>query len=282
MDAPVGHVLFLSDLRYDIRSSCGHVSAYLEQHWQAAQTPTIDTRRTHRVDVCDGDRARIDIDAETAWLFEDEEHAEAFELLLYRRTLADHEGRFSVFHAAAVADDEHVLVFCGPSGAGKSSLALAAVRRGHQYFTDEFFVTDGHDVWGWPRALRFDPPTPDAALPPWLADLDIDPCNADNPTSARFRIVPPDLRSPSARPVRSVHFVAIEHGAQTTITPMQPLQALQHWHEASFFEPPAPLGSLCGAGRCWRASWRTPDELLDALELTLKRTQAPCSLGGRT
>jgi hypothetical protein len=191
-----------------------------------------------------------------------------FEQWLYRVALARHRRRFCVFHAAALVSDDATVVFSGPSGAGKSSLALAAVRRGWKYFSDEFVVTDGELLWGWPRAIRFDPPEPGARRPDYLVDLDED----GNAVTSAQDAAPPYFAVPEhglqrvACPAREVRFVSIAHASQTSLAPVPTGVGLKYWTEASFFRPALSFGALVGEDRAWRASWRNPDELLDSIE----------------
>lgn len=83
--------------------------------------------------------------------------------------LADHCDRYGVFHGGAVVSKGIAWVLCGPSNAGKSSLSVAALKRGYQYYTDEFVITDGEAVWGWPRTPQFGAlPGVSEALPAWM------------------------------------------------------------------------------------------------------------------
>lgn len=173
-----------------------------------------------------------------------------------------------VFHAAALVLHGTTVVFSGPSGAGKSSLALAAVRRGWKYFSDEFVVTDGKSIWGWPRAIRFDPPTPGSRRPDYLVSLDGD----EDAVRSAPHAAPPYFAVPHRVLQRvpcsaaNVHFVGIEPGAQTTLSPVSTGIGLKYWTEAAFFEPTVSFGRLVGADRAWRASWCQPDELIDLIE----------------
>lgn len=211
---------------------------------------------------------RILVDGEPVWTSSViEDLVYGFEHWLYRAALAQHRGRLMVFHAAALVTDRSTFVFAGPSGAGKSSLALTGVRRGWKYFSDEFVVTDGRHVWGWPRAIRFDPTVPDAPCPDYLVDLDTDRDALESPEDLPppYYAVSGNALQPSARSAREVHFVRIERGLETTLAPMPASVGLKHWTEAAFFEPTISLGALVGEGRTWRASWRHPEELIDLI-----------------
>ena len=156
--------MFLSGLRVGVQSSCANTSDYIRRHWAGAKWPIVEADASCRIEVLSSDSPRIFVDGDLVWSGgAAEELVAGFELLLYRIALARHKGRSAVFHAAGLVSDGATFVFSGPSGAGKSSLALAAVRRGWKYFSDEFVVTDGERLWGWPRAIRFDPPEPGAA-----------------------------------------------------------------------------------------------------------------------
>jgi len=67
-------------------------------------------------------------------------------------------------HAAALQQEDGVLLLCGESGSGKSSLAWALTRRGFKYLSDELAPVDidGIRVLPFPRALRLkeEPPPP--------------------------------------------------------------------------------------------------------------------------
>jgi hypothetical protein len=217
--------------------------------------------------IADGS-PRIVVDGEVVWAGGVVEDLVAgFEQWLYRAALEQHQGRFGVFHAAALVSDGATVVFSGPSGAGKSSLALAAVRRGWKYFSDEFVVTDGQRVWGWPRAIRFDPTEPGTPCPDYLRDLDTD----DDAVESQQDVAPPyyavagDALQRAACSAREVRFVSVERGTHTTLSHVSTSVGLKYWTEAAFFEPTMSLGSLVGLGRTWRASWRHPEELIDMI-----------------
>lgn len=262
------HEIFLSGLRVGVRSSCARTNRYLRRHWAAATLPIVEPDAECEIEVLAESYPRIVVDGEVLWsdgVVED--LVAGFEQWLYRLALARHKRRFAVFHAAALVSDRRTVVFSGPSGAGKSSLALAAVRRGWKYFSDEFVVCDGRRLWGWPRAIRFDPPEPGAQRPDYLRGLDQDDDAVESPQDAApYYAVPGEALQRVACSARDVHFVGIERGAQTSLSPVSAAIGLKYWTEASFFEPSIPLGSLVGADRAWRASWRHPDELVDLIE----------------
>ena len=262
------HEIFLSGVRFDIRSSCARTNRFLRRHWTGATQPIVQHESTCEIEVFADESPRIVVDGDVLWSDGAVEYLVAgFEEWLYRLALARHKRRFVVFHAAALVCDGRTFVFAGPSGAGKSSLALAAVRRGWKYFSDEFVVTDGARVWGWPRAIRFDPPKRGTRPPDYLRGLDVDGDSVELPEDAPpyYAVEKPALQQ-LACDAGDAHFVGIERGGQTTLTPLSTTAGLTGWTEASFFEPAISLGSLVGTKRAWQASWRRPDELIDMIE----------------
>lgn len=265
------HEIFLSGLHVSIRSSCSRTNRYIRRHWSAAASPIIPPDSKCDIEVIADESPRISLDGEIVWADDDAESLVAgFEERLYRLALARHKRRLSVFHAAAVVSDEATVVFSGPSGAGKSSLALAAVRRGWRYFSDEFVVTDGLRVWGWPRAIRFDAPEAGVRTPDYLEGLDRDEdALVSEPNRAPpYYLVPDHALQRTTCPARDVRFIRIEPGETTELTRVSTSVGLAHWTEASFFEPPMSLGALVGLDRTWHASWHHPDALIDLLEIS--------------
>ena len=265
------HEIFLSGLRVSVRSSCTKTSSYLRRHWAAATWPLVQPCATCEVEVISDALPRIVVAGEVVWSGGGaEDLAGGFEQLLYRIALARHKRQFAVFHAAALVSSGAAFVFAGPSGSGKSSLALTAVRRGWTYFSDEFVVTDGRQVWGWPRAIRFDPPKPGARCPDYLIGLDDDNDASESSGDTVTPYYPVGAAALQLDPcdARDVHFVRIERAKRTSLEPLSPTAGLKHLTEASFFEPTISLGALVGPGRTWEASWRHPDELIDLIERT--------------
>ena len=266
------HEIFLSGLRVRVRSSCTRTNRYLRRHWSAAKSPIVRPEAACDIEViASDDSPRIVLDGEVVWSDDEAEDLVAgFEDRLYRVALARHKSRFAVFHAAALVSDGSTVVFSGPSGAGKSSLALAAVRRGWRYFSDEFVVTDGQLVWGWPRAIRFDPSESGARRPDYLDGLDIDDdAMASHPHDASpYYAIPGHALQRAPSSAHDVRFVRIERGEKTAMAPVSTGVGLKYWTEAAFFMPTMSLGALVGADRSCRASWRHPDELIDLLERT--------------
>jgi len=265
------HEIFLSGLRVRVQSCCTRTNRYLERHWSAAKLPMLPTEASCDIEVIADASPRILVDGEVVWeggIVED--LVAGFEHWLYRVALAKHRGQFGVFHGAALVSDVATVVFSGPSGAGKSSLALAAVRRGWRYFSDEFVVTDGQRVWGWPRAIRFDPTEPGTPCPDYLVGLDTDQdaVESQEDLAPPYYAVSGDALQRVACPAREVRFVSVERGTDTTLSQVSTSVGLKYWTEAAFFEPPMSLGALVGVGRTWRASWRHPEELIDLIATT--------------
>ena len=265
------HEIFLSGLRVRVRSSCTRTNRYLQRHWSAAKVPILQPEARCDIEVIADVSPRIVLDGEVVWadgIVED--LVAGFEQWLYRAALAQHRGRLGVFHAAALVSDGTTVVFSGPSGAGKSSLALAAVRRGWKYFSDEFVVTDGQRVWGWPRAIRFDPPEPGAPCPDYLVGLDNDhdAVESQRDPAPPYYAVSDSALQRVASSAHEVRFVRVERGADTTLARVPTTVGLKYWTEAAFFEPTMSLGALVGLDRTWRASWRHPEELIDLIAAT--------------
>jgi len=71
--------------------------------------------------------------------------------------------RLRLVHASALAlpdrtGGDRALVFCGLNGVGKSTLAAFLARQpGYRFMTDNFLLTDGSAVYGFPEVLRLDP-----------------------------------------------------------------------------------------------------------------------------
>lgn len=265
------HEIFLSGLRVRVQSCCTRTNRYLQRHWSAAKLPMLPTETSCDIEVIADASPRIVVDGDVVWaggVVED--LVSGFEQWLYRAALAQHEGRLEVFHAAALVSDGATFVFSGPSGAGKSSLALAAVRHGWKYFSDEFVVTDGERVWGWPRAIRFDPTERGTPCPDYLVELDTDPDAMESPQDVAppYYAVSGNALQRVACSAREVHFVSVERGPDTTLSNVSTAVGLKYWTEAAFFGPTMSLGALVGAGRTWRASWRHPEELIDLIATT--------------
>jgi hypothetical protein len=143
------------------------------------------------------------------------EDALVIELQLLRRDL------FFV-HAAAMQQDQGVVLLSGESGSGKSSLAWALSRRGFRYFSDELapIDVDGMIVWPFPRALRLkaEPPQPDG-LPSTFLDTEEAFC-------IPAELLPGGIgKTPS--PVSTVFFLQRPQPTpHPTVTPLSPAKAV--------------------------------------------------------
>lgn len=270
------HTLFFSDARLELECDCDALNDAIEKDWGAAQHPMLRTTKTHRLGVHATDTLTLNFDDECVWREPlDGAPADAFEWVLYRRMFAEHHPRFGVFHGAAVVSNEVAWLFCGPSGAGKSSLSVAASRRGYDYYSDEFVVTDGSAIWGWPRTPHFDPPSSSSdALPSWLVGIGAPDEHGTYRQPVRREQV---ARAPTL--AGRVQVVLVERGPMTELAPVASRTALQALSEAAFFESSVPLGALVAPSRTWRGVWRHPEELLDALERVISAPVHAPALG---
>ncbi|MGB5809403.1 MAG: hypothetical protein WBG86_02660, partial [Polyangiales bacterium] len=271
--ALTAHTLHFSDVRLQVECNSEPINDVIVRDWGAATHAFVGTMRGHHVRVHVGENElEVTFDEEQVWRqAPGESLTDAFELILYRRMLADHGDRYGVFHGAAVVSNGTAWVLCGPSNAGKSSLSVAALKRGYQYYTDEFVVTDGKAIWGWPRTPQFGAlPGASPTLPMWLTET-----SPPDAHGTRREIMKRGQVACAATPAEHVHFVAVAQGASTRLQPSSSMTALRQWSEAAFFEPPVSLGKLVGMGQTWEAEWRHPDELLDALELASRVRPSP-------
>lgn len=257
------HTLYFSDVRIELQCNSVRISDWVERRWRGARQSMLPMRGSFRVDVQAERSLRI--------VFEDELLCDVpvgptpenlFEVYLYRSMLAEHGRRFGVFHGGAVVSNGTPWVFCGPSGAGKSALVTAALRRGYCYFTDEFIVTDGKHLWGWPRTPEVDVHSrPATTHVDWLRFFE----RVDEHGTAAYPLRPTQVaQAPASADL--VRFVHLSPGGATRIQALSAPETLRHWHEAAFHDSPVDLGALAGRGRTWTATWRDPDELLDRLE----------------
>src|SRR5262245_18578785 len=143
MAAPL--TLFISDVAVEIEiaSELDEVRAALAEAWAGCQRPLLAPARSARfaalasaggyaVRGLAGAVRAVELREDVLPLLERELYA----------AMADWHAARVVLHAACVARGERAVLLMGRSGAGKSSLALEAVRRGFQYFSDELTVTD--------------------------------------------------------------------------------------------------------------------------------------------
>lgn len=262
--------LFISDVQVEIATDLADVRDALAVVWNACAQPLLPPVRTARFEArADAGRYLVRGEGTERSVELREDVLPVVEGALYAALPGWHEGR-ALLHAACVQRGAIALVLAGRSGAGKSSLALEALRRGFDYFSDELTVTDGARLWGVPRAVQFEPTDGARALPPWLRDVSLEPYRLRLHGGALGRLplhVPPPARI-AREPVaaRSARIVAIERGATTDLRPLEPLPALSLLHEAAFRAPPVDLGALIGRGRAALLRWHEPGPALDALE----------------
>ena len=266
----VALTLFISDVQVEIATDLDDVRDALSTVWSACARPLLPPARTARFEaraeaggyLVRGEGAERLVDLR-------EDVLPVVEGALYAALPAWHEGR-ALLHAACVRRGASALVLAGRSGAGKSSLALEALRRGFDYFSDELTVSDGARLWGVPRAVQFEPTDGTRPLPAWLHDVTLEPYRLRLHSGALGRLplhVPLPgrfAREPVA--ARFARVVAIERAATTDLRPLDPLSALSLLHEAAFRPPQVDLGALTGAGRAAFLRWHEPGAAIDALE----------------
>jgi hypothetical protein len=131
---------------------------------------------------------------------------------LFHPTLAHllaHRGRY-VLHAAAVVYDDDAILVLGDTGRGKSTVAMAALRAGHEVLGDDLVVLvpldDGsYELIGVPRPM---------AVPGDVAATGGGSAVAGDP---RSRVeIPPATLSTAGYPLRSV--VVSDHAARSEAT----------------------------------------------------------------
>ena len=268
------HAIHLSDTRWNIISTSEMTLRFIRRHFRAAASPFRNVTNRHSIVIDSSpNHAHITIDDEIWWDGNDpNELVNAFELVLHRWLLRNHRNRFGVFHASAVTNGRSTIVFSGPSGAGKSTLALSAVRNGYRYYTDEFVITDGQNLWGWPRAIRFDAITSDSICPAYLSSLQRESVWCTESQDAYVPYYPPSVEECASQPAKAedVHFVHIERGESNTLRAMNTTEALKHLSEAAFFEPPVNLGALVGPKRVWCGQWTEPASFIELLNNMLE------------
>ncbi len=138
-----------------------------------------------------------------------------------------------LLHAGGVASrDGRAVVLPGASGAGKSTLTAALLGRGFHYLSDEAIAIDGRAISeGYPKPLSID----DGAWPvlPHLAPGSDDPIAQY--VSRQWHIRASRL-APVTRtgPVVALIFPNYEPGAQSTLRPLSPAEALVQTASATF------------------------------------------------
>ena len=265
--------LFISDVQVEIATDLDDLRAAFAAVWQGCSRPMLPPARVARFEaiaVGDGFVVRGEGAQRAVELREDV--LPVLESLLYAALRGWHEGRV-LLHAACVQRGEHALVLAGRSGAGKSSLALEALRRGFEYFSDELTVTDGLQLWGIPRAVQFEPTDGTQPLPTWLRDVSLEHyrLRLHGGALGTLPLLVPAEAQVGRAPVsaRRARLVAIERAATTGLRSLSPLDALSMLHEAAFRPPRVDLGALLGPGRAAALQWHDPGEALEALEAWL-------------
>jgi hypothetical protein len=190
------------------------------------------------------------------------------ESAIYRALPAWHD-QHVLLHAACLRRGQTTVLLLGRSGAGKSSLALTAVRRGFEYFSDELTVTEGQRVWGVPRAIQFEPIADGGKPPPWAREVDLERYRlrlSDGRQGMLPFWLPPAETIPTAPAVADkVCVYAVERGPATRLEPCSPVEALASLHEAAFRAPWLDLGRLVRSGHCGRLRWCEPESAIDLL-----------------
>ena len=268
----------ISDVRVELHSDLDELLPALDAVWARCRTPLLPTTRVARFEaVADGECYVVRAEQQSLRVERREDVLPVLESALYRALPGWHAGRL-LLHAACVRSAGQVVLLVGRSGAGKSSLALAAVRRGFDYFSDELTVVDGGRVWGVPRALQFEPVLDAGQLAPWLLGLEL--------AAYRLRLdgerrgclplwLPPARQVPDTpAPARGLHVYAIERAARSELAPCSALEALAVLHEAAFAPPQHDLGALLRQGGMGRLRWHEPDAAIDLLEERLAATRA--------
>lgn len=116
--------------------------------------------------------------------------------------------KFLKFHAASLVHNRKGYLFSGDSGSGKTSLALLLIRRGWQFFSDEFGIVHPHSrqLFPFPRNLiikNFHPSFHDIKIPPECIRID------DSDESDSYgHLIPPNLLgarySASPKPLKNI------------------------------------------------------------------------------
>jgi hypothetical protein len=261
---------FVSHVGVEVRSSLEDVVQSLSGVWAGCAKPIVPTTCALRftAEAC-GDGFSITGDDQV--LCNPELREDVLPLLesaIYRAIPAWHDLQV-LLHAACVRRGPTSLLLLGRSGAGKSSLALAAVRRGFEYYSDEITITDGMRVWGVPRAIQFEPIADGGQPPPWAPEVDLQHYHLRLPGGRRATLpfwLPPADQIPTAPAAANQLCVyAVERGPATLLEPCSPIEALALLHEAAFRPPSLDLGRLVRPGRCGRLSWRDPESAIDLL-----------------
>jgi hypothetical protein len=137
-------------------------------------------------------------------------------------------------HAAALLQDDRILLLCGSPGAGKTTLALGLVHAGFGFAGDDVTLLDslGHGV-----GIPFAPAVKAGAWPilaEYYPDLDAAPvCRRPDRRRVRY-LVPKGFVSPSPRTVGWVVLLRRRANASATLAPVDPVDALRGLLNGSF------------------------------------------------
>jgi coenzyme PQQ synthesis protein D (PqqD) len=137
-------------------------------------------------------------------------------------------------HAAALLQDDRILLLCGSPGAGKTTLALGLVRAGFGFAGDDVTLLDslGHGV-----GIPFAPAVKVGAWPilaDYYPDLDAAPvCRRPDRRRVRY-LAPKEFVSPSPRKVGWVVLLRRRADASAELAPVDPVDALRGLLNGSF------------------------------------------------
>ncbi|MDA0788022.1 MAG: hypothetical protein O2780_01040 [Proteobacteria bacterium] len=249
---------YLSHVQVDLHCADPRVLLGLEAVWGGANQPLVETRKRVEL-IVDVAGARVLCDGEPLVAGEDlRSLLSSVEYSIYQLLHQWHR-EYTLVHGALVCRGDRTLLLVGPSGSGKSSLALAALRQGWGYLSDEIAVTNGSEVWGIRRAIQFDSMPTTSELPPFLQGVDTSAYQWQEPDGMTWCLplqsVPADACS--AAPVADVRVVFIVPDHAGKPRRLDGIDALVRLHEACFDRPRHDLGRL--AGMAWTLSWDQPE-----------------------
>lgn len=189
------------------------------------------------------------------WLYGEFVRAEA----LARRT---------ILHAAGFVDGDTTYILAGESGAGKSALARAALARGLRYFSDEHLITDGHGLWGVPRAVHLDLEPAEREPAPWHTGVDrhsyVFPNQAGQLLRIPFQPVPPAALVDGPRSLSGAVLVRLARSATNEVAELSAVERLALVETANFLPSPA-LSRVALTPRAYALGWREPEDALAQL-----------------
>jgi hypothetical protein len=137
-------------------------------------------------------------------------------------------------HAAALLQDDRILLLCGSPGAGKTTLALGLVRAGFGFAGDDVTLLDslGHGV-----GIPFAPAVKVGAWPilaEYYPDLDAAPvCRRPDRRRVRY-LAPKEFVSSSPRKVGWVVLLRRRADVSAELAPVDPVDALRGLLNGSF------------------------------------------------